>query len=264
MSVPDDKSQRFSQDERRRDRVESERAFHDARFNEETREAQGKFYASIKRGNWRFDQRVAKLAEGARVLEYGCGVATQGMQLSPKADTVTGIDISQVAVDKAANEARRRALDNTDYRVMDAEQLTFPDRSFDLVFGRGIIHHLDLARCFATIARVLRPGGTALFWEPLGHNPLINFYRDRTPHARTEDEHPLTRSDFALASTHFEVRNSRFYGLTTLATVPLRDSRVGDALLGLTMKIDDALFKTPLRWLAWHVMLELRKPAGPD
>src|SRR3546814_1101008 len=79
---------------------------------------------------------------------------------------------------------------------MNAEAMTFPDDSFDLVFGSGIIHHLDIDRAFGEIARVLRPGGRAVFIEPLGLNPAIELYRRFTPSARTPDEHPLLRRDF--------------------------------------------------------------------
>src|SRR5439155_23886695 len=46
----------------------------------------------------------------------------------------------------------------------DAEGLTLPDESFDLVFGHAVLHHLpDLERAFAEFHRVLRPGGTLVF-----------------------------------------------------------------------------------------------------
>jgi SAM-dependent methyltransferase len=46
----------------------------------------------------------------------------------------------------------------------DATSLPFPDRSFDLVFGHAVLHHLpDLEAAFAEIARVLRPGATVAF-----------------------------------------------------------------------------------------------------
>ncbi|MFN8161208.1 MAG: class I SAM-dependent methyltransferase [Solirubrobacterales bacterium] len=46
----------------------------------------------------------------------------------------------------------------------DAESLPFEDRSFDLVFGHAVLHHIpDLDRAFAEFARVLRPGGTVAF-----------------------------------------------------------------------------------------------------
>lgn len=37
------------------------------------------------------------------------------------------------------------------------------------------------------------------FSEPLGHNPIINWYRNRTPEMRTEDEHPLLIKDIEFA-----------------------------------------------------------------
>lgn len=241
-------------------RIISEREFHNARFSEEVRDAQGKYYACIRHGSWEFDKRIMALAEGADVLEYGCGSAIQAEQIGRTARSLTGIDISDVAVAKANAFAEAKGLSNTHYVAMDAEDMTFPDGSFDLVFGRGIIHHLDLERSFASITRVLRPGGKALFWEPLGHNPILNRYRDMTPEARTPDEHPLLKADFDLAGKYFSLRQVRFYGLTTILTVPMRDTTVGNAVLTITSAIDKALFATPLRWLAWYALIELEKP----
>lgn len=242
----------------RSSRIESEREFHNNRFSEEVREAQGKYYASIKHGSHRFERRVLELAQGADVLEYGCGAAIQGLQVARTAKSLTGIDISNVAVSDAEKAARDANISNASYHVMDAEEMTFPDNSFDLVFGRGIIHHLDLDLCFASIARVLRPGGTAIFWEPLGHNPILNRYRDMTPEARTPDEHPLLRKDFDLASKYFSLGGLKFYGLTTILSVPVRDSSLGNLLLRATAQVDRVLFATPIRWLAWHVLMEMK------
>lgn len=242
-------------------RIESERQFHNDRFIHEVRHDQGKYYAAIKHGIRDFEERVREYAPGADVLEYGCGSAIQGLQIAPIAKSLTGIDISDVAVEDAGRAAQARGLLNTRYERMDAEDLTFEDETFDLVFGRGIIHHLDLRRSFASISRVLRPGARAIFWEPLGHNPVLNGYRVRTPEARTPDEHPLLKSDFEIARDYFEVASPRFYGLTTIATVPIRDTTAGDALLAVTSLVDRLIFLSPLKWLAWHCLIELRKPA---
>lgn len=241
-------------------RIAREREFHNQRFTEEVRDAQGKYYASIKQGSYEFDRRTLELARDADVLEYGCGSAIQGIQLAKAARTLTGIDISDVAIADAAAAAKAAGLTNTHYLTMNAEEMTFEPESFDLVFGRGIVHHLDLERCFSGVARVLRPGGRALFWEPLGHNPILNAYRDRTPEARTPDEHPLLKSDFDIAKRYFDMSGLRFYGLTTIASVPMRDTKMGDAILSVTSKIDQLIFLSPLRWLAWYCLIELRKP----
>src|SRR3546814_15436315 len=77
------------------------------------------------------------------------------------------------------------------FSVDNAEQTSFPDASFDRIGGSGILHHLDLDSAYAEIARLLKPGGRAVFLEPLGHNPLYHAYRDRPPPMRTENENPL-------------------------------------------------------------------------
>lgn len=247
----------------RAQRIEQERAFHNARFSHEVRHAQQKYYSCIEHGSEQYMSRVRALARGADVLEYGCGGKPEGLEIAPISRSMIGIDISDVATADAARMAIARGLSNACYVRMDAEQLAFDDESFDLVFGNGIIHHLDLDRSFAAIARVLRPGGSAVFWEPLGHNPVLNRYRERTPEARTVDEHPLVRSDFDVARRYFDfdVAQLRFYGLTTILSVPLRDTRLGDAVRSVTAQLDQWMFHSPIRWLAWYVLLEFRKPA---
>lgn len=240
-------------------RIENERIFHNNRFTEEVRDAQGKYYASIKHGSKNFDDKVLGACRNADVLEYGCGSAIQGIRVARQARSLTGIDISAVAIEDAQNAAERAGLVNTDYQVMNAEDMTFDSASFDVVFGRGIIHHLDLELAFRNIARVLRPGGVAIFWEPLGHNPILNRYRDLTPQARTPDEHPLLRQDFELAGRYFDLGKLQFYGLTTILSVPMRDTAVGEAVLSATAKLDQMIFKTPARWMAWHVLMDMKK-----
>jgi SAM-dependent methyltransferase len=241
--------------------VDREREYHNKRFTEETRLHQGKYYAAIKHGAERFDARLNGLLRGADVLEYGCGDNSKTFDFADRCRTAVGIDISDVAVQHANTRAAHEGLTNLSFEAMNAEEMTFADARFDLVYGRGIIHHLDLRKSFSSIARVLRPTGTALFWEPLGHNVLINGYRKSTPDARTPDEHPLLKHDFDLAKEYFDEVKLSFYGLTTLATVPVRDTWLGDALLQVTAAIDSALFLVPgLKWQAWHCMMELRSP----
>lgn len=245
----------------RTQRIEHERAFHNARFSQEVREAQRKYYSCIEHGTEQYMSRVRALARAADVLEYGCGERPEGLEIAPDARSMIGIDISDVAIADASCLATERGLANTQYLRMDAEELTFDADSFDLVFGNGIIHHLDLNRSFGAISRVLRPGGRAVFWEPLGHNPVLNRYRDMTPQARTIDEHPLLRSDFDLARDYFEVAELRFYGLTTIVSVPLGDTKLGKTVRSVTARLDEWMFRSPIRWLAWYALLEFKKPA---
>jgi ubiquinone/menaquinone biosynthesis C-methylase UbiE len=241
------------------ERVLREKAFHNDRFSQEVRTHQDKYYFAIERGTENFRDHVRALSKDAVVLEYGCGIGENALQLAPVARSVVGIDISEVGVERANVEAKIRGLGNASFKVMDAERLAFPDASFDLVFGVGIVHHLDVSRSIAEIRRILRPNGVALFWEPLGHNPIINFYRHLTPSARTADEHPLLRQDFELVKRIFPKVTTRHCGLISLAAVPLKSVPGGRQLRDALDSLDQKLFAIgPLRWLSWYVEFEMR------
>lgn len=242
------------------ERIERERAYHNLRFQDETRLAQNKYYAAVYKAKSEYINLVRRLANQADVLEYGCATGEVSLSLAPLCRSIIGIDISDVVVEADNNRAKQVGLSNIDFRVMNAEAMTFADNSFDLVFGSGIIHHLDIEKAYSEIARVLRPGGSAVFWEPLGHNVVVNLYRRLTPNARTLDEHPLLRSDLNLASRYFHTVDYKLYGLTTLATVPLRNTVLFRPAYAVTEAIDRIIFTIPgLRWNAWFTCLHLRK-----
>jgi ubiquinone/menaquinone biosynthesis C-methylase UbiE len=101
----------------------------------------------------------------ARSLEIGAGTGyfTLNMLRAGLIERATCSDISPGMLDALRANARRSGLEVDTVRV-DAERLPFADRSFDLVFGHAVLHHIpDLERAFAEFARVLVPGGTVLF-----------------------------------------------------------------------------------------------------
>jgi len=175
------------------DRLAKEAAFHDVAFGQQTRQQAWKFYAVASDAYERYGELLAgSVTAGSRALEYGCGPGSRAFDLARAGASVNGIDISPVAIELARETALRQpGGERTTFDVMDAEHLAFPDASFDLVCGTSIIHHLDVDRAYGEVARVLKPGGIAVFLEALGHNPAINGYRRLTPALRTEDEHPL-------------------------------------------------------------------------
>lgn len=117
---------------------------------------------------------------------------------------VTGFDISLTRL----QEARQRVAGEpgsaeTGLLQCAAEMLPFQDGAFDAVLGKQILHHLDLQIAIPEIARVLRPGGRAVFLEPLIHNPLLEGYRRLTPHLRSPTERALSMGDIAAMGSHF-------------------------------------------------------------
>ena len=245
-------------------RLEAEREFHNRKFGEEKAHGGSQAIYELPRVAYRYlESEVQPRAAGAKVLEFGCGDSSYAVKLSQWGGQVTAIDIS----DEAVEETRRRVADagflnQTTLLRMNAEELDFPEGSFDLVVGRAILHHLDLEKAYASIARVLKPGGTAIFLEPLAHNPLINLYRRMTPHLRTEDEHPLTMRDLRAAEAHFGNVRVRYFTLLSMgALAGAKAPRLFQAMLKGLDKVDGALFRVaPFagRW-AWTAAMVMEK-----
>lgn len=244
-------------------RLERERDFHNVAFAEHSRSSASKFY-EVERAPLELYAQLLTLPDPAskRALEYGCGPGSHAFSLASQGVKVTGIDISDVAIEQAAERAREEGVsEHCHFEVGNAEKTGFDDSSFDLVCGTAILHHLDLEAAYAEVARLLRPGGHAAFVEPLGHNPAINAYRNRTPEMRTEDEHPLLAPDLELAERYFDKVEITYFNLLTLLAVPLRRTRVFSSALAALGRADRALFRIPAaRRQAWMIVISLSAP----
>lgn len=160
---------------------------------------------------------------GKVVLDYGCGPGyLTKYLLDAGAVHVTGIDVSEGEIEQARIRAREDGLaDKSRFLVVDAHATGFPDDSFDLVVGDSILHHLDLRVALEELRRILRPGGKAVFIEPLWHNPILRLGRALTPSARTPDEHPLTTADWEMCAELFENFHHEEREFLTIPLMPL-------------------------------------------
>ncbi|WEX07709.1 class I SAM-dependent methyltransferase [Chelativorans sp. AA-79] len=243
--------------------VNREREFHNIRFGQEEdpRKYLDKWYRTIRHGAERQDEEIIRRSKDADVLEYGCsdgGWSLYSLRLPDICRSLTGIDISDVAVAKANERARELGNANAAFFAMNAEDMSFEDNRFDLVYGRGIIHHLDLDRCFSDVARVLKPNGVASFYEPMGHNPLLNAYRRRTPDIRTVDEHPLLVSDFALARRYFSGVRVDYFGLCSVGSA-LAPPGMSEVVYSAGKAVDSVVLAIPfVKRFAWYALLTLR------
>jgi len=143
----------------------------------------------------------------ARVLELGCGSGDQAVLLARRGAGVTAIDISKHAgrLTRARSEANNVA-DRVHFCQMNAETPALANGSFDLIAGFGALHHLDLQAIAPEMQRLLKPGGRAIFCEPLGENPLLEWARSHLPYrnkARSPNEAPMTYKMIATVGAHF-------------------------------------------------------------
>jgi ubiquinone/menaquinone biosynthesis C-methylase UbiE len=223
-----------------------------------------KFYSVVRKSNEYVADWIKSHARGGRLLEYGCGGGSFSFVAAETAKHVTGIDISDESIALCRQRAAERGLHELcSFEVMDCENLTFPDNSFDVVCEAGVLHHLDTSRVWPQVVRVLAPGGSFICGEALGHNPLFQLYRRLTPQLRTawETEHILKMKDIRRGAEHFERCEIRFFHLATLAAVPLRNTPLFPAALATLESVDDVLMKVPLlQQLAWIAVFILTGP----
>lgn len=244
------------------DKIAKEKEFHNRRYNKEIRQSAWKFYSIEKASRNFFEDTIVKESFNKRVLELGCGKNTYIPRIADKTKSSVGIDISEVAIKFSKNRVKEMYLsEKANFYVMNAEQLEFDDSSFDLIIGSSIIHHLDLKKFFEQLSRVMSREGKAVFIEPQGQNFFINLYRKFTPKLRTEDEHPLIKSDYLLMKKYFRDVRINYFHLFTLLVVPFRNWKMFSNLLSIFEKFDKIFFNLPLfRHQAWQVVIELGSP----
>ncbi len=185
-------------------------------------------------GGWAYwgDARTEMLrmwgdVNGLSVLDYGCGSGQLGIYLAMLGAEVSGFDLSPMGIDVASRAASRYGL-SCSFTAMDAEKLEYPDQCFDLVVGFGVLHHvIKYPQSAYHLARVLKPGGRAIFHETLWDNPLINLVRRwTTEDGDAGDAHLTERSilEFGRACAQTEIHKRHiFYMLKRLASLPERD-----------------------------------------
>lgn len=128
-----------------------------------------------------------------RALDLGCGTGTNAIYLAQKGFEVTGVDVSQVAVEKArekADEAGATIL----FMLAELPNLFLPGKVFDFVFDRGCFHSLkneDRSRFADMLAKFTKEGSLFLLLTGNAKEP-----REQGPPTMTEKEISDTFSRF--------------------------------------------------------------------
>lgn len=260
--------------DKKEERKSLEAEFHDKVRNKELEKDKEKFdyftsnrkyYTAARRSQEHIVNLIKTSGAGKTVLDYCCGEGDSTFQMvEGGAAMAYGIDISPYSIEVCKKTAEEKGISaKTDFRVMDAENMTFEENKFDLIVCAGVLHHLDVKKVYPGLLKVIKKDGVVICSEPLIYNPVFQLYRRLTPHLRTawETEHILRKKDIFLSKDYFSEIEMRFFNLFTLAAVPFRNTFIFDPLLKIFEAIDSVILKIPgIKWLAWQCIYILRNP----
>jgi ubiquinone/menaquinone biosynthesis C-methylase UbiE len=232
----------------------------------EQRRANSKWYSTTELSHDYQNQWLAEHVPGKIVLDYACGNGGEALKTAQMgAALAIGIDVSDVSIRNAADEAERNGLSSKCvFLEGDCENTGLPDNSVDVILCCGMLHHLDLTHAYPEMHRILRPGGCVFAAEALNYNPLIRLYRKLTPDMRTEWEkvHILSLKEVRAAKKYFNVGEIRYWHLLSVFGAFLRGvPPVFRAVMPVLNGCDRFLLAIPgIQLMAWQFTFELFKP----
>jgi SAM-dependent methyltransferase len=147
------------------------------------------------------------------ILDLGCGTGFHLSELTKHASTMVGTDLSFGAL----KECKKRY--DAEFVLCDARHLPFRERSFDVIWIAGLLHHIpDYVHPTVrnNISPIMKKGALIFIDEPNAKNP-VNFVNMKLSKADpTGDERPLSAhfvTGALLEENAFQVISCEFYGL---------------------------------------------------
>lgn len=186
-----------------------------------------RFLDSLDASDRSLFERIGNVQD-KEILEIGCGNGFFSVYLAKRGAYVTAIDTSEVATQ---NTMKLAAANGVESRVrvhtMNALELKTFGSDFDLVFGKYILHHIEPFDEFsATLSRLVRETGRAVFLENNARSPLLMFFRKNVvgkygvPKFGDDQEYPFEPREIDLLRRHFhgvEIHHPElvFFGLAS-------------------------------------------------
>ena len=118
-----------------------------------------------------------KFKSNMNILEIGCGTGYVMKQLRDSigiTGSVTGVDISQTMIKEAETYIKKNGLDNTDCKVLDAENDSLGESQYDLVCSRfGVMFFKNPFKAFENMYKALKNNSYIHFicWQDHKTNP---------------------------------------------------------------------------------------------
>lgn len=153
---------------------------------------------------------------GKRILEAGCGLAVDTIELSRRGAEVVGFDYTLAALCLARSSAAREKI-NIGTGLGNVLRLPFKNMSFDAVFHAGLLEHFrNPEEVLKEQRRVLKQGGILLVDVPQTYNLYTVYKTSRmlrgTWFAGWETQFTIRNLESLLRSVGFEIIDAYGYG----------------------------------------------------
>lgn len=135
-----------------------------------------KRYSKNKFGfnNWIFSNY--QITEDIKVLELGCGTGElwkSNLDSIDKIEQLIIADFSSDMVEKTKSVIGNR--DNVEYKIMDIQNISFENETFDIVIANMLLHHVDdIDKALDEVNRVLKKGGI-FYCATFGENGVVDY-----------------------------------------------------------------------------------------
>jgi len=107
------------------------------------------------------------------ILDIGCGAGTMSLYLASLGHTVTGIDISQTAINACKKSAMTLHLKNATFFKSEFPRINVPSKKFDAIIFTEVIEHLENDKeAISIVAKLLKKGGILIISTPSSKAPL--------------------------------------------------------------------------------------------
>lgn len=135
-----------------------------------------KRYSKNKFGfnNWIFSNY--QITDDIKVLELGCGTGElwkNQLDVIDKMEQLIVTDFSSDMVEKTKSVIGNR--DNVEYKIMDIQNISFENETFDIVIANMLLHHVDdIDKALDEVNRVLKKGGI-FYCATFGENGVVDY-----------------------------------------------------------------------------------------
>ena len=114
---------------------------------------------------------MGPIQEGETVLDIGCGggvdIFMAAIMVGPSGNAV-GVDMTPEMLAKARKNLQDLPLNNVSLQRASAEDLPFPDQTFEVVISNGVFNLIpDKAKALAEVLRILKPRGRLMLADQI-------------------------------------------------------------------------------------------------